>query len=136
MITEPSGITTATSETIRYGRYVASLFVRQAMAGVVAFLVSTGGWLGATDRPVGGWDEVTVGSELHKLVQALAVNIGPRSYVDPANLDAAADFVSNRLAAIRRDDRSVLGHYATATARPPAFNSPLWRRTQICPVVM
>ncbi|MDH4301355.1 MAG: M20/M25/M40 family metallo-hydrolase [Nitrospira sp.] len=85
---------------VRYGRYVASLFVRHAVAGVVAFLVSTGGWVGATDRPVGGWDEGTVGAELHKLVQALAVTIGPRSYMDPANLDAAADLVSNRLAAL------------------------------------
>lgn len=105
------------------------------MAGVVAFLVSTGGWVGATDRPVGGWDEGAVGSELHKLVRALAMNIGPRSYMDLANLDAAADFVSNRLAALPRDNRSLLGHNATASARSPAFNSPPWWWIQISSIV-
>ncbi len=85
---------------VRYDRSVTSHFVRRAMVAVVAFLVSTGGWSRAIDRPVGGWEEGMVGSELYKLVQALAVNIGPRSYRDPANLDAAADFVSNRLASL------------------------------------
>ena len=85
---------------ITHGRYVTRLFIRLAIAGVIAFLVVTGGWLEAMDRPVGGWDEGTVDAELHKLVQALAVTIGPRSYMDPANLDAAADLVSNRMAAL------------------------------------
>ncbi len=68
----------------RARRYITRLFVRLAIAGVIAFLVVTGGWLEAMDRPVGVWDEGTVGAELHKLVQALAVTIGPRSYmVDP-----------------------------------------------------
>lgn len=85
---------------IRDGRSVTSLFVRHATAAVVACVVSTEGWLGAADRPKGVWDEGMVGSELHKLVQTLAVTIGPRSYRDPANLYAASDFLLNRLAAL------------------------------------
>ena len=85
---------------IRLSYHVTNFFIRYAMVAVVALLVSTEGWLGAADRPNGIWVEGMVSAELRKVVQTLAVTIGPRSYRDPANLDAAADFVGNRLAAL------------------------------------
>lgn len=44
-----------------------------------------------------------VREELAALVHSLAVTIGPRSYQDPANLNAAADFISRRLASFGYD---------------------------------
>ena len=43
------------------------------------------------------WHEGVVRTELAAVVQTLAVTIGPRSYTDPINLNAAADFISQRL---------------------------------------
>jgi Zn-dependent M28 family amino/carboxypeptidase len=48
-------------------------------------------------------NEGNVGAELESLVHSLAVTIGPRSYQDPANLNAAADFISRRLASFGYD---------------------------------
>lgn len=45
-------------------------------------------------------NEGSVRTELKTLVHSLAVTIGPRSYEDPANLNAAADFISQRLATL------------------------------------
>ena len=42
-------------------------------------------------------NEGNVHAELEALVHSLAVTIGPRSYQDPANLNAAADLISRRL---------------------------------------
>ena len=44
-----------------------------------------------------------VRTELEALVHSLAVTIGPRSYQDPANLDAAAGVISQRLASFGYD---------------------------------
>jgi hypothetical protein len=84
---------------IRDSRSVTSIFLRHTLVAVVACLVSTEGYLGATDRPNGVRGEGMVSAELHKLVQQMAVAIGPRSYRDHASLDATADFMANRLAA-------------------------------------
>jgi hypothetical protein len=43
------------------------------------------------------WDESAVHEALTSIVHTLAATIGPRSYKDPANLNAAADFISQRL---------------------------------------
>jgi len=57
------------------------------------------GWVWSMDVSGIQRNQGSVRAELEALVQTLAVTIGPRSYMDPANL-AAADFVSNRLAAL------------------------------------
>lgn len=43
------------------------------------------------------WDESAVRAALTSMVHTLAGAIGPRSYKDPANLNAAAEFISQRL---------------------------------------
>lgn len=48
-------------------------------------------------------NEESVRTELETLVRSLAVTIGPRSYQDPVNLNAAADFISQRLASFGYD---------------------------------
>jgi hypothetical protein len=47
-----------------------------------------------------------VRAELAALVRTLAVTIGPRSYKDPTNLNAAADFISQRLESFGYEARS------------------------------
>lgn len=65
--------------------------------GVPAAVLSIAGWLWSMEVSTVQWDDGIVREELAALVQTLAVNIGPRSYRDPVNLNAAADFVSQRL---------------------------------------
>jgi Zn-dependent M28 family amino/carboxypeptidase len=48
-------------------------------------------------------NEENVRAEIKELVHSLAVAIGPRSYQDPANLNAAADFISHRLVSFGYD---------------------------------
>ena len=52
----------------------------------------SGSLVGAT------WDESSVRAALTSIVRTLAGDIGPRSYMAPANLNAAADVISQRLA--------------------------------------
>lgn len=54
------------------------------------------GWLWSAEMAAVQWEEGTVRAELAALVRTLAVTIGPRSYKDPANLSATADFISQR----------------------------------------
>lgn len=65
--------------------------------GVSAAVLSIAGWLWSMEVSTVQWDDGIVREELAALVQTLAVNIGSRSYRDPVNLNAAADFVSQRL---------------------------------------
>jgi hypothetical protein len=72
----------------------------------VTVLSAAGGWAWSID--VSGIErdkrnEGNVRAELEGLVHSLAVTIGPRSYQDPANLNAAADFISRRLTAFGYD---------------------------------
>ena len=68
------------------------------MVGVPAAVLIGAGWLWSAEMAAVQWEEGAVRVELAALVRMLAVTIGPRSYKDPANLNAAADFVSRRFA--------------------------------------
>lgn len=61
------------------------------------------GWVWSMDVPRIQRDEGIVREELEALVHSLAVTIGPRSYQDPANLNAAGDVISRRLASFGYD---------------------------------
>lgn len=69
---------------------------RMRTLGVVVMIclgVLLDGSLGGATR-----DESSVRAALSSLVRTLAGDIGPRSYMDQANLNAAAEFISHRLA--------------------------------------
>jgi acetylornithine deacetylase/succinyl-diaminopimelate desuccinylase-like protein len=66
-------------------------------------LSATGGWVWSADVSAVQRNEGTVRAELAALVHTLAVTMGPRSYQDPPNLNAAADFISQRLASFGYD---------------------------------
>lgn len=70
---------------------------RIVMVGVPAAVLIGAGWLWSMEVSTVPWDEEAVRAELAALVRTLAVTVGPRSYKDPANLNAAADFISHRL---------------------------------------
>ncbi len=57
----------------------------------------SGSLVGAT------WDESSVQASLAAYVRTLAGDLGPRSYKDPANLNAAAEFIFQRLASFGYD---------------------------------
>jgi Peptidase family M28 len=79
------------------GRASNGFLFRLVIAGAAAMLSATGGWVWSADVPAVQQNEGTVRAELAALVHTLAVTLGPRSYQDPANLNAAADFISQRL---------------------------------------
>ena len=61
-----------------------------------AALSAAGGWVWSKDVTGIQRNEESGRAELEALVHSLAVTIGPRSYQDPANLNAAADLISRR----------------------------------------
>ena len=70
---------------------------------IAAALSAAGGWVWSADVSEIQRNEGNVRAELEELVHSLAVTIGPRSYQDPANLNAAADLISRRLASFGYD---------------------------------
>ncbi|MBH0198904.1 MAG: M28 family peptidase [Nitrospira sp.] len=68
-----------------------------------AALSAAGGWVWSADMSGIQRNEGNVRAELEALVRSLAGTIGPRSYQDPANLNAAADFIARRLASYGYD---------------------------------
>jgi len=68
-----------------------------------AALSAAGGWAWSKDVSGIQRQEGTLRAELEATVYSLAVTIGPRSHQDPANLDAAADLISRRLASFGYD---------------------------------
>jgi Zn-dependent M28 family amino/carboxypeptidase len=66
-------------------------------------LSAAGGWVWSMDVSGIQRNEEGVREELAALVHSLAVKIGPRSYQDQAHLNAAADFISQRLASFGYD---------------------------------
>ena len=80
-----------------HGREGTRPFIRSGIAGIALVLLASSGSVWSANRLVGPWNEGAVRVELAALVRTLAVTIGPRSYKDPANLNAAADFISQRL---------------------------------------
>jgi len=80
-----------------HGRQGTRHFIPSGIAGIALVLVASSGSVWSSNRPAGPWNEGAVRAELTALVRMLAVTIGPRSYKDPANLNAAADFISQRL---------------------------------------
>ncbi|MEK7324827.1 MAG: M28 family peptidase, partial [Chloroflexota bacterium] len=80
-----------------HGRQGTRPFIRSGIAGIALVLLASSGSVWSANRLAGPWNEGAVRVELAALVRTLAVTIGPRSYKDPANLNAAADFISQRL---------------------------------------
>jgi hypothetical protein len=78
-----------------------SLLFRFVIAA--AALSAAGGWVWSADVSGIQRNEGSVRAELEALVRSFAVTIGPRSYQDPANLNAVADFISWRLASFGYD---------------------------------
>ena len=81
-----------------HGRRGICPFTRSGMAGLALVLLASSASVWSASLPAGAWDEGAVRAELAAFVETLAVTIGPRSHKDPANLDAAAEFISRRLA--------------------------------------
>ena len=71
---------------------------------ITAAALSAGGvWVWSAEVSEIQRHEENMRAELKALVHSLTVTIGPRSHQDPANLDAAADLISRRLASFGYD---------------------------------